>query len=204
MEPSADFTGYTAETERMRLRPYVFDDLHAFHELHSRDEVARYLPWETRDEFASRRALGRHQAWQLAADDDGLTLAGLDKETGRLVGEFVLFLRSLEHEGGEIGYVLHPDFHGRGYATEGAAHLLDLAFGTVGMHRVVGRLDARNTASAAVLRRLGMRHEAHLVENERLKGEWSDEDLFAILRREWRDQRADQRGDQRGKGPWPA
>ena len=56
-----DFTGYSAETERMVLRPYRLDDFDAFHDLHSREDVARYLPWETRDLEASRAALDRHQ-----------------------------------------------------------------------------------------------------------------------------------------------
>jgi len=180
-----DFSEYAAETERMRLRPYRFDDFDAFHEMHSREAVARYLPWRTRDLAASRRALGRHQEMRLEKDGDAITLAGEDKDTGRLVGEFVLFLRGRDGAGGEIGYVLHPDFQGRGLATEGAEHLLATAFGPLDLRRVVARLDARNAASAGVLRRLGMRHEAHLVQNELFKGEWSDEDDFAILRSEW-------------------
>jgi starvation-inducible DNA-binding protein len=180
-----DLTDYRAETERMLLRPYTPADFEPFHDLHSRPDVARYLPWETRDESASRAALDRHQRRRLDQDGDGVTLAGFDKASGRLVGEFVLFLRSVQHRGGEIGYVLHPDFQGRGLATEGARHLLHLAFTVVGLRRVVARLDARNAASAAVLTRLGMRHEAHLVENELFKGEWGDEDQFAILRSEW-------------------
>jgi RimJ/RimL family protein N-acetyltransferase len=180
-----DFTDYAAETERMQLRPYRFDDFDAFHDMHAREDVARYLPWETRDVAESRRALGRHQDMRLNQDGDGISLAGIDKNTGRLVGEFVLILRSKENRGGEIGYVLHPDFQGRGLATEGAAHLLEIAFGVLELRRVVARLDARNLASAAVLRRLGMRHEAHLVQNALFKGEWSDEDDFAILRSEW-------------------
>ena len=183
-----DFTGYTTETARMRLRTYVAEDLEAFHDLHSRPDVARYLPWDTRDEAASRSALARHRDPSLDKDGDGLTLAALDKETGRLVGELVLILRSVEHRGAEIGYVLHPDFWGRGLATEGARVLLDIAFTTLDLRRVVARLDARNTPSAAVLTRLGMRHEAHLVQNELFKGEWSDEDQFAILRSEWEGQ----------------
>jgi len=180
-----DFAGYTAETERMTLRPYAFDDFEAFHDLHSRPDVARYLPWETRDERASRRALGRHQSLTVDTDGDGVTLAGFERESGRLVGEFVLFLRSVEHRGGELGYVLHPDFWGRGFATEGARHLLAMAFETLDLRRVIARLDARNTGSARVLSRLGMRHEARLVESELFKGEWGDEDQFAILRSEW-------------------
>lgn len=180
-----DFTGYTADTERLRLRPYRLDDLAATHDLNSRDEVTRFLPYESRDLDASRRALGRNQTVELAADGDRLLLAGFDRESGALVGEFVLFLRSREHGTGELGYVLHPDSWGRGLATEGSRHLLEIAFGPLGLRRVVGRLDARNAASARVLTRLGMRHEAHLVESELVKGEWSDEDQYAILRREW-------------------
>ncbi len=180
-----DLTGYSADTERMRLRPYSFEDFAAFHDLHAREDVARYIPHDPYDADASRRALGRAQTTRLEQDDDGATLAGFDRDTGRLVGDFVLFLRSREHGNGEIGYVLHPDFQGRGLATEGARHLLEIAFGPLGLRRVVARIDARNTGSAAVLRRLGMRHEAHLVENEWFKGRWGDEDQFAILRREW-------------------
>lgn len=182
---ATDFYGYAARTERLRLRPYAFEDFEQFLDLHSREDVARYLPWETRDEADCRRALGRHQTTTLESDGDGLTLAGFDPTTGRLVGEFVLFLRDVRNGGGELGYVLHPDFQGRGLATEGARHLLSIAFDDLGLHRVVARLDARNTASAAVLRRLGMRHEAHLVRNELFKGEWGDEDGFAVLREEW-------------------
>jgi len=180
-----DLTGYTAETARLRLRPYAVSDFASFHDLHSRPAVARYLPWETRDEAASRAALERHRSLVLDKDGDGVTLAAFDKDTGRLVGDLVLFLRSVQHRTGEIGYVLHPDFQGRGLATEGAGHLLDLGFTALGLRRIVARLDARNTASAAVLARLGMRHEAHLVQNEWFKGEWGDEDQFAILRSEW-------------------
>jgi RimJ/RimL family protein N-acetyltransferase len=181
-----DFTEYAAKTDRMRLRPYVLEDFEAFHDLHSRDDVARYLPWDTRDEEASRSALERHQKRSFEVDGDSISLAGFDDETGRLVGEFVLILRSVEHRGAELGYVLHPDFQGRGLATEGARHMLGVAFDELNLHRVIARLDARNHASAAVLRRLGMRHEAHLVQNEWFKGEWGDEDDYAMLQHEWR------------------
>jgi RimJ/RimL family protein N-acetyltransferase len=180
-----DFTAFRGATERMTLRPYALDDFEEFHDLHSRDDVARYLPWETRDADASRGALQRHQKVRLEKVDDGITLAGFDKGTGRLVGEFVLFLRSIEHRGGEVGYVVHPDFQGRGLATEGARAMLQIGFDTMGMHRVVARIEARNTGSAAVLERLGMRREAVLVKNEWFKGEWSTEADYAILDEEW-------------------
>jgi len=63
--------------------------------------------------------------------------------------------------------------------------LLRISFEQLEAHRVVGRLDGRNIASARVLEKLGMRKEAHFRENEFVKGEWTDELIYAILRREW-------------------
>jgi RimJ/RimL family protein N-acetyltransferase len=180
-----DFAGFRGKTARMRLRPYSLDDYAEFADLHGRDDVARFLPWETRDGEAARAALQHHQALRLEADGDGVTLAGFDKETGRLVGEFVLFLRSIEYRGGEVGYIVHPDFQGRGLATEGARAMLQIGFDTMGLHRIIARIDARNEASAAVLSRLGMRREALLIRNEWFKGEWGDEADYAMLESEW-------------------
>lgn len=179
-----EFTGFEGRTSRLTLRPYRLDDLDDFHDLHRRVEVARYLPWEPRSTSSSLAALEKHQCLRFEVDGDGVTLAGIDDE-GRLVGEFVLFLRSVEHRGGEVGYVLHPDFWNRGLATEGAGALVDLAFTVLGLRRVIARLDARNVASARVLERLGLRREAHLVQNEWFKGEWGDELDYAVLASEW-------------------
>ena len=90
-----------------------------------------------------------------------------------------------EHRQGEIGFAFHPDAQGRGYASEAATAVLELAFGLLGLHRVYGRTDARNVASAALMRRLGMRQEAHLRENEIFKGAWGDELVFAVLEDEF-------------------
>ena len=180
-----DFSDYRVETERMVLRPYTADDFAAMADMHGREEVARYLLWKPRDVDASRQALERHLTPRLENAGDGMTLAGVDKETGRFVGEFVLFLRSTDHRGGEVGYILHPDFFGRGLAGEGARVILQIGFEEMNLHRIVGRLDARNTASARVLEKLGMRREAHFVRNEIVKGEWTDEVVYAMLAEEW-------------------
>lgn len=63
--------------------------------------------------------------------------------------------------------------------------MLDWVFGTAGLHRVIGRTEARNIASSRVLEKLGLRLEAHFIENEWVKGEWQSELVYAILDREW-------------------
>lgn len=102
---------------------------------------------------------------------------------------------SAVHRAADIGYTFLPQYQGRGFAAEAATAMVDLAFARLGAHRVTGRNDARNNArndaSAAVLERLGMRLEAHLIENEWVKGEWTDESIYAVLAVEWASRPAD-------------
>lgn len=178
---------YPLRTARLDLRPWEPYDLEALYAIHSLPEVARYLYWEPYDKEKAREALARNMRRRALIDSgDSLNLAVVERETGTVVGDGVLMWISEEHRQGEIGYSFNPAYHGRGYATETGAELLRFGFEEVGLHRIAGRLDGRNTASARVLERLGMRREAHLVQNELVKGEWTDEVIYAILADEWR------------------
>jgi RimJ/RimL family protein N-acetyltransferase len=173
-------------TERLLLRPFTDDDVDDVVAYHSLPEVVRYLYWEVRDRNQVRELLvQRRQRARLAEEGDVATLAVVLQETGRVIGEVNLHWVSEVHRQGEFGFVFHPDFHGHGYAAEAASRLLDLAFDSLDLHRVYGRADAQNVASAALMRRLGMRQEAHFVQNEIFKGAWGDEVVFAILAQEW-------------------
>ena len=103
------------------------------------------------------------------------------KGEGVLIGELAMGFISAAHAHYEVGYVFDAAYAGHGYATEGAAMIVELAFAGLGAHRVSGRLDARNEPSARVLEKLGMRREAHFIQNEYVKGEWTDELVYAIL-----------------------
>jgi RimJ/RimL family protein N-acetyltransferase len=178
---------FPLRTARLILRPFATGDLDALYDIQSRPEVTRYLLYDTRDRDQVREILD-HRIQADGAERDAVCLAVVLPDSGLLIGDIVLFLRSKEHRQGEIGYLFHPDYGGRGYATESARVLLRLGFDDYRLHRIVGRIDARNTASARVLERLGMRREAHFVENEIVKGEWSDEVVYAMLEDEWRSQ----------------
>ncbi|GAB3002421.1 GNAT family N-acetyltransferase [Amycolatopsis acidiphila] len=181
---------YPIHTERLILRPFTADDLDDLYAYHSRPDVVRYLYWETRDRAQARQALADRAGKQvLDAEGQSIVLAVVWRENGRVVGEVNLAWLSRAHRQGEIGFVFNPEFQGRGLATEAAEVLLRLGFRELGLHRIIGRCDARNRPSAAALERLGMRREAHLVHNEIFKGEWSDEFVYALLDHEWLNRR---------------
>jgi RimJ/RimL family protein N-acetyltransferase len=169
------------------LRPFEPGDLEELFAFHSLPEVARFLYWEARDRDQVRGVLdAKRRQTVLEEEGQGLALAVVLREAGVVVGEVSLLWLSRRHRQGEVGFVFHPRFQGRGLATEAAEVVLRLGFEGLGLHRVIGRCDALNVASARLMERLGMRREAHLVHNEIFKGSWGDELVYAMLEDEWR------------------
>lgn len=167
-------------TERLRLRPHNADDAEWLHELYSQPDVARYLldePWTaevTHDKLTERLA---------KTDIDGETgaLALVIEHDGVPIGDVALWLTDHEHRQGEIGWVLDPAHGGQGFASEAVRAVLALGFDHYKLHRVTAQMDARNSASAALARRVGLRLEAHHVQDWFSKGEWTDTLIFARL-----------------------
>ena len=191
---AAALTEQPLRTERLVLRPLEASDAADVYEYQRIPEVLRYLPWPMRERaeayaHTARRAAGR----VLAADGDFVFFAALLPGSAthgaptrdRLVGDFMIRVSSVQHAQLELGWVLHPDFQGRGFAREAATAVRDFAFEQLNPHRVQAFLDARNAASAALCERLGMRREATILEEEYNDGEWTDTAVYGILRREW-------------------
>jgi len=154
--------------------------------LFSDPDVVRYLYFGPFDRPAAQDHLARRSIVELPGEGGWINFGVEAKGEGVLIGELAMGFISSTHAHFEVGYVFDPTYAGLGYATEGAAMIVELAFSGLGAHRVSGHLDARNTASARVLEKLGMRREAHFLENEYVKGEWTDELVYAVLAPEWR------------------
>ncbi|BCL13134.1 GNAT family N-acetyltransferase [Micromonospora sagamiensis] len=154
----------TIASDRLLLRPWCDEDADFLLDLESRWEVVRFLGARPRIMNNREDALASI-ARRCAVDDPihgiwAITTAA----DGRLVGNLLLKpipLSAGEPAGGptdvEIGWHLHPDAWGHGYATEAAAAVLDDAFSR-GLTRVIAVTDPDNRASQAVCRRLGMTH----------------------------------------------
>jgi RimJ/RimL family protein N-acetyltransferase len=174
-------------TPRLTLRAFTIGDLDDLAELYGLEEVCRYLYWGVRDRDASLAAIERSIARPVELGEHNvLPVAVVETSSQRVVGDFMLRWTANEHRQGEVGGALHPDVHGRGVAGEIYAELLDLAFNVYDLHRVIGRCEARNTASIRSLEKAGLRVEGHFVENEFVKGEWTSEVVLALRASEWR------------------
>jgi ribosomal-protein-alanine N-acetyltransferase len=170
----------TMTTERLILRPLRIDDAEALHPMYSDAEANTYGSRPATTTFEESRArlekaiadpTWRAWAVTLKGDDTAIgTVACYEKRQGKVT---------------EIGYVLKRAFWGRGLVTEAVAAMIDLLFAE-GQRRVFADTDPDNSASIAVLQRLGFTLEATL------RAEWEthigvrDSLIWGLLEDEWK------------------
>ena len=137
-------------TERLILRAFRDSDLDDIARFEARPDVIRYLYWVAEDREGLRERLTRRLAMdRIQAAGDAMMLAVERQDSGAVIGHVMLSWASTEHMQGEIGFVFDPEQQGRGFATEAAQVVLQIGYERLGLHRIVGRADARNTRSIA-------------------------------------------------------
>jgi len=171
-----------ARTERLTLRRFTLADAEAFATYRSDPDVARYQSWDVPVPPAEAvRKVEQFVQGDPAAPGWFQYAVDLD---GVLIGDLGLNLDENLLQA-ELGFTLAPAYQGRGYATEAVRGLLDHLFIERKLHRVSAECDARNTASARLLERVGFTQEGLRRSNSWFKGEWTDDLLFGLLRRDY-------------------
>jgi RimJ/RimL family protein N-acetyltransferase len=179
---------------RVELRLPTADALDRVLEWRNQPEVRNWLMRTIVDPDAFRRA------WLEGVDDpnDHSAIAFVGDEvvgTGSLwitdgMGQSHFDQGPWRRAEAGIGYLIDPARAGRGYATEIAAALLELAFDDLGLHRVTAGCFAGNIASWRVMEKIGMRREQHGVgDSWHAELGWIDGYTYALLADEWRGSR---------------
>lgn len=158
-------------TERLVLRRARAEDLGALHDCLSRPEAMRYWSTPEHETLEETRVwLDRMLHPAQPSDDFVITLEG------QVIGKAGAWALP------EVGYLIHPDHWGRGYAREAMAAIIPHLFATHGMDRLVAEADPRNAASLGLLAKLGF-VETHRAERTmQWRDEWCDS-VYLELRR---------------------
>jgi ribosomal-protein-alanine N-acetyltransferase len=165
-------------TQRLTLRPFAPADALELHDLFTDEDVRRHLLDDTvvSREWVEEEIVSS-QARFLESGCGLWTIADLGRDG--IVG-FVGFRPFFDPPELQLLYGLLPSHWGRGFATEAAAAALDYAFGVLALEEVRAATDVPNTASVAVLHRLGMR------ERRRTDDGVAGTVFFQLLASEWR------------------
>ena len=146
----------TIETERLVLRPFRESDLDAYTAVLRAEPVRRSLrlPDDVGREYAWQQMAAWLGQWELRRTGQWVVE---ERSTGALLGRAGLhWPERADWPGVEVGWTLHPDHWGRGYATEAGQRSIAYAFDEVGVGEVFSCILPDNTASQAVARRLGL------------------------------------------------
>lgn len=173
------------ETPRLRLRRFTDGDLEAFVAYRSLPATTQFLERATFTAEDGRALLAEMQDREPGQPGTWFQFAVERRSVPGLIGDVGLRTDWAWPRVMEVGYTFDPAARGQGFATEAVRGVLSLAFTELGAHRVSGNCDARNAASAAVMERLGMRREAHHLEDYWAKGAWTSSLVYAVLAREW-------------------
>lgn len=172
------------ESERLRFRKLEDSDALKVLELRSNPEIMRYIPrplvTNTDEALAHIKVLNGN----IDANKD-INWAVTEKENDICIGIMGFHGSQPENFRTEIGYMILPEFHNKGYVSEGVQTILNYAFNTMNFHSIEAVIDPRNIASERVLQKNGFTKEAHFKENEFYKGEFLDTVIYSLLKREF-------------------
>ncbi|MET3729547.1 RimJ/RimL family protein N-acetyltransferase [Fictibacillus halophilus] len=177
------------KTTRILFREMVAEDWKAIHQYASKEIVSQYQPWGPNQEDDSIAYVNEVINDAKKKPRIRYAFAVVEKQSNMLIGGGEIQITSLTNRVGEIGYVIHPDYWGKGFATETGRLLLKFGFENLQLHRIFATCDPRNQASEKVLKKLDMKLEGKMRETILLKDGWRDSLLFSMLKHEWLDKK---------------
>jgi len=167
------------KTERLTLRPFRFTDVDDVFGYATNPEWSKYLPvpvpytYHHAEQFIATRKLSdpaKEKVWAIELNESVVGGISLRNKAG----EFAIC---------ELGWSIAQPHWGKGLMTEVVRTIRDTAFSKLPtLHRLRAGADLRNVGSWRVMEKIGMQREALFRQDTQLRGEWTDNVWYAILR----------------------
>jgi RimJ/RimL family protein N-acetyltransferase len=165
------------------LRDFTQEDIDDALAITGDDRVTRWLSFDSRDRTGTQSMIARAiDAAHAAPRTEHYLAVTLPSESHHVIGFARLALGGVK--AAKLGYAVHADHQGHGYATDAARALTAYGFDQLGLHRITAAVGPDNAASIAVLKRLGFTHEGRLRDHVFTNGAWRDSLLFSLLSHE--------------------
>ncbi|MFK8056300.1 MAG: GNAT family N-acetyltransferase [Saprospiraceae bacterium] len=175
-------TSPTLSTERLRLRLIKLSDLNSIHALHSITAIDEFNTLGIPNSIQETTAIVENWiAESIDTEPTSFTFAIEQSTPNAFVGLIALKIGSSKFKNGEVWYKLHPNYWGKGYATESLSSVLDFGFNNRSLHRIEAGCAVDNIGSIKVLEKVGMTREGRKRLVLPLKTGWSDNFEYAIL-----------------------
>ncbi len=161
-----------------------------------KEDLSLFVEWankpEVFGEYNPLHQMSKTEAEKMLENSIDIKPFIIEKKDGTKVG-FMFHFHVLHMGTGtkqlEVGYTLVPNERGKGYGTEALAIMVDYLFLSKDIMRIQAQTDQRNVASQKVLEKAGFKKEGTLRNNFFMRGEWTDDYIYSIIREEWKEPR---------------
>jgi len=170
------------ETERLILDEVNDGDVQEVFELRSNPETMKYIP---RPLVKDHEDALEHikMIKEKIENNTGINWAIRLKDNSKLLGIIGFYRLQPENYRAEIGYIILPEFQGKGLVPEAVTRLIKFGFEDLRLHSIEAVIDPENYASEKVLQKCGFTKEAHLKEAEFYEGKFLDKVIYSLLER---------------------
>lgn len=168
-------------SQRLVLRQISTNDVDAILSLRSNEQVMKYIPrpyLKTKEEALELIAMFDDKIENGIGINWGIYF--LD-EPEKLLGIIGYYRMKPEHFRAEVGYMIFPEYHGKGIVSEALQKVVEYGFKEMQLHSIEAVLDPENKGSEKVLLKNGFVKEAHLIENEYYEGRFLDTLIYSLL-----------------------
>ena len=173
-------------TERLTLRKMLVADTSDMYEYASRPEVTKYLTWQPHPDrdytreylqyLGNRYSAGMFYDWAIVYEPDC-----------KMIGTCGFTAFNCTSDSAEVGYVLNPEYWGKGIAVEALLRVMEFGFDDLGLHRIEAKFIEENERSRRVMEKVGMTFEGVARDGMLVKGNYVNVGVCAILESEWRE-----------------
>lgn len=171
-------------TKRLTLRRMMVVDASDVFEYACRHDVTKYVTWYPHPDRAytkeylqylgNRYAAGMFYDWAIVYEPDC-----------KMVGTCGFTSFNYVSDSAEVGYVLNPEYWGKGIMREALERVIRFGFEELGLHRIEAKYVKENERSRRVMEKVGMTFEGILRGSMPVKGNYADVGVCSILRSEW-------------------
>ena len=171
-------------TDRFILRKLSLDDTDDMYEYAKDADVTRFLTWSPHKDkgftleyltyLQTRYKAGEFYDWAIVW-----------KDSGKMLGTCGFTRFDCKNDFAEIGYVINPEYHGQGIATEVVGRVIQYGFENLMLNRIECRFIEGNGASRRVMEKNGMKFEGIMRGAMLIKGAYKDIGVCAITRKDF-------------------
>jgi len=174
------------ETQRLVIKVIQPADAGKMFEYRSDPRVSKFQNWKPVNYESIIKFINENLNVKINQADTWKQFGIYSKNDGGLIGDIGMHFLDPQNSVVEIGFTLSPENQGFGYGCEAVSAIIQYLFKKLEKHRIIASTDPRNDRSIALLKRVGMRKEAHFKKSFLTNGEWVDDIIFALLEEEYK------------------